>query len=62
MRSILKCIAEPYELYGDFNTLSSRNLMVVYEMCDPDKYKCKEEAEIQSELEHSYIVVLENII
>ena len=37
MRSILQCIAEPYELYGDFNTLSASNLMVVYEICDPNK-------------------------
>ena len=30
----LLCIDEPFNVYGDFNSMRSSNLMVTFEVCD----------------------------
>ena len=42
----LKCVDEPVEISGDFDTFSAQNLMVVFEICDPEVRKCKSQEEI----------------
>ena len=50
---------------GNYNTDSAKNLMIVFEKCDPNErkkkgLKCKTEAEIDDWLLFKYILVLEN--
>ena len=42
----MNCIDEPFEVFGDYNSNSASNLMVVFDICDPKKRTCKSEAEI----------------
>ena len=48
----LKCIDDPYQIKGHFNSQTAANLMVVYEICDPVKQqgKCKEPEVIEDVL------------
>lgn len=56
----MKCIAEPYEIFGDFNTNMASNLMFVFEKCDRHVRKCKSEAEIEDWMTFKYILTLTN--
>ena len=56
----LKCIDEPFEIKGHYDSFTAANLMVVYEVCDPSKRKCKSPDEIQKALQYSYILLVEN--
>lgn len=39
----MKCIDEPYQIRGHFDSQTASNLMIVYEVCDPAKMaKCKD--------------------
>ena len=56
-----KCIDEPIEIYGDYNSWNSVNLVVVFELCTPEKRStCKNDREISDAIGFSYIVILEN--
>ena len=35
-RSNFQCIDEPYDVYGNWNTNTGGNLMIVFERCDPE--------------------------
>lgn len=42
-----KCIDEPYQIYGDYISDRTSNLMLVYELCDIKKRStCKSDEEI----------------
>ena len=56
----LKCVKEPYELFGNFNSDAASTLMVVFERCDPAVQTCKPEAEIDKWMQFKYIITLEN--
>ena len=56
----MKCIDEAYEIKGDYDTNSAANLMVVFDICDPNKRKCKSEDEIRAFLEFKYIIYIDN--
>lgn len=56
----MKCIDEPYEIYGDYNSDVTANLMAVFVKCDPEKRKCKTRQEIDDWLKFKYLVVLQN--
>jgi len=32
----LKCIDEPFEIYGSYDTNKAKNLMVTFVRCDPE--------------------------
>ena len=42
----MKCIREPYSLFGNFNSDAASTLLIIFEKCDPTKRTCKSEAEI----------------
>lgn len=56
------CIDEPFEVIGDFNSGTAKNLMVTYELCDRTKIGnvCKSEEVINEALKFSYILLIEN--
>lgn len=56
----LKCIREPYNIFGDFNTYGTASLMVIFEKCDPSVRTCKSEQEIEEWMKFKYIFTLEN--
>ena len=56
----MRCIDQDYEVYGDFNTYSTSNLMIVLELCDSKERTCKDDETIKKALQYSYILVLEN--
>ena len=56
----MKCIDDDYEVHGDFNTYSARNLMIVFEICDSKERACKDDETIKKALSFSYILLLEN--
>ena len=56
----LKCIKEPFKLFGNFNSNSSSNLMVVFEKCDPSKRTCKSEDAYVEWTKGKYILTLQN--
>ena len=60
--TIMKCIDEPFEIKGEFNTNTAANLMIVFDKCDPTKRTCKSEAEIIEFLEFKYIIYMDNEI
>ena len=46
-----KCINEPYDIWGDYNSDRAQNLMIVYELCDPKiRTTCKSQEEISDAL------------
>ena len=59
-KNIMKCIEDPYEIYGDYDADMTSNLMVVLEKCNPEKRECKTDEEITEYLKFSYIIVLHN--
>ena len=56
----MNCIDESFEIFGNYDSNSGSNLMVVFEICDPDKRKCKTEAEISELLKFKYIQIVKN--
>ena len=56
----MKCIDEPFELYGSFNTNIASNLMVTFEKCDSERRKCKDKEAIDEWMKFKYILVVEN--
>ena len=46
----LYCIDEPYEMFGDYESETASNLIVVYEKCDPERRKCKSPEVIEDSL------------
>ena len=57
----MKCIQEPYKVYGDYNAAEAANLQAVFVKCDPGKRDdCKSQSEIDQWLEFKYFVMLEN--
>ena len=60
----MKCITSQYDAYSSFNEETPTNLMIAYELCNPNKKDtiCKDEGTIRRELGQSYLVVLENEI
>lgn len=59
----MKCVDEPYDLYGDFSTNIASNLMVVFELCDPSEHDgdyCAEPEVIAEWMEFKYMINVEN--
>ena len=56
----LKCIDEPYEIFGDYETDSTSNLVIFFEKCDATVRTCKSDAEIEAWLDGKFILILEN--
>lgn len=56
----MKCIDEPYEIYGDFNTRTAASLMIVFEKCDPEQRSCKDNEAIEKWMQPMYILTVEN--
>ena len=62
----MKCIDEPFEFYGNYDTFKGSNLLIVFELCDSNKtvleegQQCLEEDEMQKKLEFSYLSIVEN--
>lgn len=56
------CVDEPFEVTGDFDSETAKNLMVTYELCDNTKVGnvCKSRDVINKALEFSYILLIEN--
>ena len=60
-KGILWCIDEDYEIYGDYDAIVAKNLMVVFERCNmAESSQCVTEEESNSVLELSYIYVFDN--
>ncbi len=61
-RTKMKCIDEPYQIWGDYNSDIAQNLMVVFERCDTkaEGNNCKTNNEIDEWLLGKYIFTLEN--
>lgn len=56
-----KCIDEPFEIYGNYNSQNFANLIITFELCSLEKRDtCKSDKEISEAIEFSYIVVVEN--
>ena len=57
----MKCITDDLtQIYGNYDSYSAENLMVVFELCDPDKTTCKSEQKIKEWIKSKYIVTLTN--
>lgn len=58
----MKCLEQPYELWGDFDSTESSNLMIVFELCDQAKRDdCEEdEKKIHSWMKSKYLFVQQN--
>ena len=57
----MTCIAEDFDVEGDFNSKTAQNLMVTFETCDEAKMStCKSRETIQSFLDSNYILLMEN--
>lgn len=64
----MKCIKEPYELWGDYNTDYTQSLMVVFELCsqrpaaEPGKQalQCADQATIDNWMKSKYLLVRQN--
>ena len=54
------CTDEPYEIKGHYDSYTTANLMVVYEICNPEKRICKSREQIEKYLEFTYILLVEN--
>ena len=63
----LRCIEDQYDIKGDFNSNVASNLMVTFQICDPDNpentgaTKCKSKEKIDEALTASYILLIENV-
>ena len=58
-----KCIDTglAYELFGNYDTQTASNLMVVFEQCNKEKQKCKDDDFIAKWKSDKYIILYENI-
>lgn len=56
----MKCIDEPFSVYGDFSTNIASQLMVVFEKCDPALRQCEDEDVITKWMEFKYMIIMEN--
>ena len=60
----MKCLTNlgDYDTFGNYDTASGANLMVIFEMCDPEKSSvpCKSPEEIIEWMFAKYIVVFTN--
>ena len=54
------CTDEPYEIKGHYDSYTAANLMIVYEICNPEKHICKSKEQIEKHLELTYILLVEN--
>ena len=41
-KEFLKCIDEPFEFYGNYDTYKGSNLLIVFELCDSNKTMLEE--------------------
>lgn len=58
----MKCIDEPYEIFGDYNADVAANVQAVFVKCDPStQTACASEQEIEDWLKSKYIVTLANV-
>lgn len=49
------------ELFGDFTSTKTQNIMIVFEKCDIKKQsKCKSSEEIAQALEYTYLLIVDN--
>ena len=48
-------------MFGNYDTQTATNLMVVFESCDKTKQKCKDDDVIKEWLSNKYIIIYENI-
>ena len=51
---------EAFNMYGHYDAGLARNLMIVFEKCNPDLRTCKKEKEIREWLNFKYIVTVQN--
>ena len=49
---------EAFNMYGHYDAGLARNLMIVFEKCNPDLRTCKKEKEIREWLNFKYIVTV----
>ena len=56
----MRCIDEEYEIQGDFDSYSARNLMIVFDICNPKLRTCKSKKFIEYALAASYVQVVQN--
>ena len=58
----MKCIDEPYQIWGDYNSEITTNLLVVFEHCNRTApgNNCKSKEEAEEALKGKYIFALEN--
>ena len=57
----MKCIEEPYRIYGDYDTDKTANLQAVFVKCNPSlRDDCKRDDEITEWLRFKYLAVLHN--
>ena len=60
VQETLRCIDEPFEISGSYDTFTAQNLMVVYEVCNPESRKCKSQETIERILKTTYMLIIEN--
>ena len=60
VKNRMVCTDEPYEIKGHYDSFTAANLMVVYEICNPEKRTCKSKEQIEKYLEFTYILLVEN--
>lgn len=56
----MKCVDEPFEIFGDYNTNVASNLMVTFVKCDPQLRQCADDATIIEWMKFKYLVIMEN--
>ena len=67
----MKCLVEPYELWGDYNSDVTQNLMIVFEKCansppesedteSETKVTCKPDLEIENWMKGKFLLVQQN--
>ena len=48
-------------MYGNYDTSTAKNLMIVFELCDRDtRSDCKTEEEIKAWMNNKYFIIIEN--
>ena len=58
--NLLKCVREPYTIFGNFDTSTVGTLMAIFVKCDRTERTCKSEEEIEAWMSFKYIYTLEN--
>ena len=56
----MHCIDQEYGVSGHYDSDVATNLMVVYEVCNPKKRKCKDPKIIEEAITASYILLIDN--